>query len=286
MAKIIDGKAISAAERNSMKEETAAFVAENGYAPGLAVIIVGENPASQVYVRNKHRACGEVGFLSRVYELPEATTQDELNTLIDELNADDTIHGILCQLPLPKHLCESEVIARISPAKDVDAFHVQNVGRIMLGDYDFLPCTPAGVMVLLRETGVEISGKECVVLGRSNIVGKPMAMLLLQANGTVTVCHSRTKALAEVTRRADILVVAIGKAKFITGDMVKPGAVVIDVGMDRDENGKLCGDVDFASVEPVCSAITPVPGGVGPMTITMLLRNTLTAAKRKAQKPE
>ena len=286
MAKIIDGKAISAAERNNIKEETAAFVAENGYAPGLAVIIVGENPASQVYVRNKHRACGEVGFLSRVYELPEATTQDELNTLIDELNADDTIHGILCQLPLPKHLCESEVIARISPAKDVDAFHVQNVGRIMLGDYDFLPCTPAGVMVLLRETGVEISGKECVVLGRSNIVGKPMAMLLLQANGTVTVCHSRTKALAEVTRRADILVVAIGKAKFITGDMVKPGAVVIDVGMDRDENGKLCGDVDFASVEPVCSAITPVPGGVGPMTITMLLRNTLTAAKRKAQKPE
>ncbi|MBQ7355185.1 MAG: bifunctional methylenetetrahydrofolate dehydrogenase/methenyltetrahydrofolate cyclohydrolase FolD [Clostridia bacterium] len=286
MAKIIDGKAMSAAERNNIKEETAAFVAENGYAPGLAVIIVGENPASQVYVRNKHRACGEVGFLSHVYELPEATTQDELNTLIDELNADDTIHGILCQLPLPKHLCESEVIARISPAKDVDAFHIQNVGRIMLGDYDFLPCTPAGVMVLLRETGVEISGKECVVLGRSNIVGKPMAMLLLQANGTVTVCHSRTKALAEVTRRADILVVAIGKAKFITGDMVKPGAVVIDVGMDRDENGKLCGDVDFASVEPVCSAITPVPGGVGPMTITMLLRNTLTAAKRKAQKPE
>lgn len=286
MAKRIDGKAISAAERNNIKEETAAFVAENGYAPGLAVIIVGENPASQVYVRNKHRACGEVGFLSRVYELPEATTQDELNALIDELNADDAIHGILCQLPLPKHLCESEVIARISPAKDVDAFHVQNVGRIMLGDYDFLPCTPAGVMVLLRETGVEISGKECVVLGRSNIVGKPMAMLLLQANGTVTVCHSRTKDLAEVTRRADILVVAIGKAKFITGDMVKPGAVVIDVGMDRDENGKLCGDVDFASVEPVCSAITPVPGGVGPMTITMLLRNTLTAAKRKAQKPE
>ncbi|MBQ8287533.1 MAG: bifunctional methylenetetrahydrofolate dehydrogenase/methenyltetrahydrofolate cyclohydrolase FolD [Clostridia bacterium] len=283
MAYIIDGKAISAAERNSMKEETAAFVAANGFAPGLAVIIVGENPASQVYVRNKHKACGEVGFLSRVYELPEATTQDELNALIDELNADDAIHGILCQLPLPKHLNESEVIARISPKKDVDAFHVQNIGRIMLGDYDFLPCTPAGVMVLLREAGVEIAGKECVVLGRSNIVGKPMAMLLLQANGTVTICHSRTKDLAAVTRRADILVVAIGKAKFITGDMVKPGAVVIDVGMDRDENGKLCGDVDFASVEPIASAITPVPGGVGPMTITMLLRNTLTAAKRKVQ---
>ncbi len=280
MAHIIDGKAISAAERNSIQEETAAFVATNGYAPGLAVIIVGENPASQVYVRNKHKACGEVGFLSRVYELPEATTQNELNALIDELNADDAIHGILCQLPLPKHLNESEVIARISPQKDVDAFHVQNVGRIMLGDYDFLPCTPAGVMVLLRESGVEIAGKECVILGRSNIVGKPMAMLLLQANGTVTVCHSRTKDLSEVTRRADILVVAIGKAKFITGDMVKPGAVVIDVGMDRDENGKLCGDVDFASVEPIASAITPVPGGVGPMTITMLLRNTLTAARR------
>ena len=283
MAKIIDGKAISAAERISIKEETTAFIEANGYAPGLAVIIVGENPASQVYVRNKHKACGEVGFLSRVYELPEATTQEDLNALIDTLNADEAIHGILCQLPLPKHLNEDEVIARISPAKDVDAFHVQNVGRIMLGEYDFLPCTPAGVMVLLREAGVEISGKECVVLGRSNIVGKPMAMLLLQANGTVTICHSRTKNLAEVTRRADILVVAIGKAKFITGDMVKPGAVVIDVGMDRDENGKLCGDVDFASVEPICSAITPVPGGVGPMTITMLLRNTLTAAKRFAQ---
>ncbi|MBO5778187.1 MAG: bifunctional methylenetetrahydrofolate dehydrogenase/methenyltetrahydrofolate cyclohydrolase FolD [Clostridia bacterium] len=280
MAHLIDGKAISIAERIHITEETAAFIEKNGYAPGLAVIIVGENPASQVYVRNKHKACGEVGFLSRVYELPEATTQEELNALIDELNADNAIHGILCQLPLPKHLNEDEVIARISPTKDVDAFHVQNVGRIMLGDYDFLPCTPAGVMVLLREAGVEISGKECVVLGRSNIVGKPMAMLLLQANGTVTVCHSRTQNLAEVTRRADILVVAIGKAKFITGDMVKPGAVVIDVGMDRDENGKLCGDVDFASVEPICSAITPVPGGVGPMTITMLLRNTLTAAKR------
>ncbi len=279
MAYIIDGKAISAAQREKIKAETAAFAAEYGYAPGLAVIIVGKNPASQVYVRNKHRACGEVGFLSRVYELPEATGQDELNGLIDELNADPAIHGILCQLPLPGHLNEGEVIARISPKKDVDAFHVQNVGHIMVGDYQFLPCTPAGVMVLLRESGIDIAGKECVVLGRSNIVGKPMAMLLLQANGTVTVCHSRTQDLASVTRRADILVVAIGRAKFITGDMVKPGAVVIDVGMDRDEAGKLCGDVDFASVEPVASAITPVPGGVGPMTITMLLQNTLTAAK-------
>lgn len=284
MAKIIDGKAISAAERERIKAETAEFTATYGYAPGLAVIIVGANPASQVYVRNKHKACGEVGFLSRVYELPEETTQDELNALVDELNADSAIHGILCQLPLPSHLNDSEVIARISPEKDVDAFHTMNVGRIMLGDYDFLPCTPAGIMVLLRESGVDISGKECVVIGRSNIVGKPMAMLLLQANGTVTICHSRTRDLAEVTRRADILVVAIGRAKFVTADMVRPGAVVIDVGMDRDENGKLCGDVDFASVEPVASAITPVPGGVGPMTITMLLRNTLTSARRFAEK--
>lgn len=281
MAHLIDGKAISALERNRIKEETASFIQQNGFAPGLAVIIVGENPASQVYVRNKHKACGEVGFLSRVYELPATTTQEELNSLVDQLNRDDSIHGILCQLPLPPHLNDSEVISRISAEKDVDAFHVQNVGKIMLGDYDYLPCTPAGVMVLLRESGIEIAGKECVVLGRSNIVGKPMAMLLLQANGTVTICHSRTQNLAEITRRADILVVAIGKAKFVTADMVKPGAVVIDVGMDRDENGKLCGDVDFASVEPIASAITPVPGGVGPMTITMLLRNTLTAAKRK-----
>lgn len=284
MAKIIDGKAISASERERIKAETAEFKEAHGYAPGLAVIIVGANPASQVYVRNKHKACGEVGFLSSVYELPEETTQDELNALVDKLNADPAVHGILCQLPLPAHLSDSEVIARISPEKDVDAFHTINVGRIMLGDYDFLPCTPAGIMVLLRESGVEISGKECVVIGRSNIVGKPMAMLLLQANGTVTICHSRTRNLAEVTRRADILIVAIGKAKFVTADMVKPGAVVIDVGMDRDENGKLCGDVDFASVEPVASAITPVPGGVGPMTITMLLRNTLTSARRFAEK--
>ena len=280
MAKIIDGKAISASERIRIKTETERLKAEHNLTPGLAVIIVGENPASQVYVRNKHKACGEVGFLSRVYELPASTTQTELNELIDTLNADPAIHGILCQLPLPKHLDDGEVIARISPEKDVDAFHVQNVGKIMLGDYDYLPCTPAGVMVLLRESGIEIAGKECVVLGRSNIVGKPMAMLLLQANGTVTICHSRTKDLADVTRRADIVVVAIGKAKFLTADMVKPGAVVIDVGMNRDENGKLCGDVDYDSVEPVASAITPVPGGVGPMTITMLLQNTLTAAKR------
>lgn len=284
MAFIIDGKAISASERASITAEAAEFKGKYGFVPGLAVIIVGDNQASKVYVRNKQKGCEEVGFNSWVYELPESTTQSELNALIDKLNADPMVHGILCQLPLPKGLSEDEVIARISPEKDVDAFHTVNVGRIMLGDYDFLPCTPAGIMVLLREAGIDPAGKHAVVLGRSNIVGKPMAMLLLHANATVTICHSRTQNLAEMTRQADILVVAIGKAKFVRADMVKPGAVVIDVGMDRDENGKLCGDVDFASVEPVASAITPVPGGVGPMTITMLLRNTLTAAKRAAEK--
>lgn len=277
MAQIIDGKRIAQEERARIQAETAALGNEKGITPGLAVIIVGENSASQVYVRNKRKACEEVGFLSRVYELPTSTTQTELNALIDALNGDPAIHGILCQLPLPAHLSESEVIARISPEKDVDAFHAQNVGKIMLGEYDYLPCTPAGVMVLLRESGIEIDGKECVILGRSNIVGKPMAMLLLQANGTITICHSHTPDLAEVTRRADILVVAIGKAKYVTADMVKPGAVIIDVGMNRDSEGKLCGDVDFASVEPIASAITPVPGGVGPMTRAMLMENTMTA---------
>ena len=280
MAQIINGKQIAQEERRKIQAETVALINDRGITPGLAVIIVGENPASQVYVRNKRKACEEVGFLSRVYEMPASTTQAELNALIDTLNADPAIHGILCQLPLPAHLSDSEVIARISPEKDVDAFHTQNVGKIMLGEYDYLPCTPAGVMVLLKESGIEIDGKECVVLGRSNIVGKPMAMLLLQANGTVTICHSHTQDLSAVTKRADILVVAIGKANFVKADMIKPGAVVIDVGMNRDSEGKLCGDVDFASAEPVASAITPVPGGVGPMTITMLLRNTLTAAKK------
>ncbi|MBR7151802.1 MAG: bifunctional methylenetetrahydrofolate dehydrogenase/methenyltetrahydrofolate cyclohydrolase FolD [Clostridia bacterium] len=278
MAIRIDGKAISAEIRAELKEKTEAFAAARGYRPGLAVIIVGEDPASQVYVRNKKRACEEVGFYSRGYELPASTSQKELLALIDTLNADPAIHGILVQLPLPKHLDESEVLLRIDPKKDVDAFHPYNVGKIMIGDYRFLPCTPAGVMALLERTGIEIAGKKCVVVGRSNIVGKPMAMLLLHANGTVTVCHSRTKELSSVTREADILVVAIGRADFITADMVKPGAVVIDVGMNRRADGKLTGDVDFASVEPIASAITPVPGGVGPMTITMLLQNTLTAA--------
>ena len=284
MATRIDGKLISAQIREELKAECAAFTAAHGYAPGLAVVIVGEDPASQVYVRNKKKGCEEVGYYSEVHELPAATTQEELNALVDQLNANDRIHGILVQLPLPKHLDETEVLLRIRPDKDVDAFHPYNVGKIMIGDYDFLPCTPAGVMALLERSGVEISGKRCVVIGRSNIVGKPMAMLLLHANGTVTVCHSRTKDLAAVCREADILVVAIGRADFVGADMVKPGAVVIDVGMNRRADGKLTGDVDYAAVEPIASAITPVPGGVGPMTITMLLKNTLTAAVKAAER--
>ncbi len=279
MAKIIDGKAISAIIREEIAQKVKEYNAREGKLPGLAVIIVGENPASQVYVRNKKRACEQVGFNSWVYEMPESTTQDELNALVDRLNEDEAVHGILVQLPLPKHLDEEQVILRIKPEKDVDAFHPYNVGRITIGDPKFLPCTPAGIMQLLKRSNIEISGKECVVVGRSNIVGKPMALLLLAENGTVTVCHSKTKDLKEVCRRADILVVAIGKADFITADMVKEGAVVIDVGMNRNADGKLTGDVDFASVSEVASYITPVPGGVGPMTITMLLQNTLTAAE-------
>ena len=283
MAKLIDGKKIAAETRAQIAAETAAFREEYGFAPGLTVIIVGTDPASQVYVRNKKRACEEVGFNSRVIELPEETTEAELLAQIDRLNADPAVHGILVQLPLPRHIREESVLRAIPPEKDVDAFHAENVGRIMSGKFDYLPCTPAGVMELLRHEKIDPAGKECVVVGRSNIVGKPMAMLLLHANGTVTICHSKTAHLDEATRRADILVVAVGRPRFITGDMVKEGAVVIDVGMNRDENGKLCGDVDFASVEPKASAITPVPGGVGPMTITMLLRNTLTAAEKSVK---
>lgn len=275
---IIDGKAVSKAVKEQVKAECEALKA-NGIVPGLAVIIVGEDPASQVYVRNKERACEECGFHSVKYALPAETTQDELNALIDELNNDASINGILCQLPLPSHLDDKEVIDRIDPIKDVDAFHPVNVGAIMIGDYNFLPCTPAGVMELIHSTGVEIAGKKAVVMGRSNIVGKPMAMLLLHENATVEITHSRTQNLAEITSGADILIAAIGKAKFVKADMVKEGAVVIDVGMDRDENGKLCGDVDFEDVKDKCSYITPVPGGVGPMTIAMLMRNTITAAK-------
>ena len=276
-AVLLDGKALSARMREQLRQKAAALPRQ----PGLAVILVGDDPASHTYVRNKQRACAEVGFYSEQINLPADTAAQTLLDTVAALNARPDIHGILCQLPLPAPLDEAAVIAAIDPAKDVDAFHCVNAGHILLGDYQFLPCTPAGVMELLRRSGVDVAGKECVVVGRSNIVGKPMALLLLQANGTVTVCHSRTRELAAVCRRADVLVVAIGKAKFITADMVKPGAVVIDVGMDRDENGKLCGDVDFAAVEPVAGAITPVPGGVGPMTIAMLLRNTLTAAKRQ-----
>lgn len=284
MAKIIDGKTISAQIRQELAEETKQFEKESGIRPGLAVVIVGEDPASQVYVRNKRRACEEVGFYSEAYELPASTTQEELEALVDKLNGDPKIHGILVQLPLPKHLDEMAVLLKIRPDKDVDAFHPYNVGKIMIGDYSFLPCTPAGVMKMLEYEKIDVTGKECVVIGRSNIVGKPMAMLLLHANGTVTVCHSRTKNLADVTRRADILVVAIGKANFVTADMVKEGAVVIDVGMNRNADGKLCGDVDFENVKEKASAITPVPGGVGVMTITMLLENTLRAAELAAKK--
>ena len=277
-AMLIDGKKIAAETRAEIAEAVAAQKAA-GVTPGLTVIIVGENPASQVYVRNKHKACGEVGMYSEVIEMPGDTTQETLLAKIAELNDDDKIDGILVQLPLPKHIDEEKVINAIRPDKDVDAFHPVNTGKIMIGNPDFLPCTPAGVMVMLKKTGIDITGKNCVVVGRSNIVGKPMAMLLLGANGTVTVCHSKTKDLASVTREADILVVAIGRADFITGDMVKEGAVVIDVGMNRREDGKLTGDVDFASASERVSYITPVPGGVGPMTITMLLQNTLTASK-------
>lgn len=275
---LIDGKAVSLQVKQQVKQECDKLKAK-GVTPGLAVIIVGDDPASQVYVRNKERACEECGFYSVKYALDVDTTQDELNALIDKLNKDEKINGILCQLPLPKHLDDKEVINRIDPIKDVDAFHPVNVGAIMIGDYNFLPCTPAGVMELIHSTGVDVTGKKAVVIGRSNIVGKPMAMLLLHENATVEITHSKTLDLKSITKEADILVAAIGRAKFVTVDMVKQGAVVIDVGMNRDENGKLCGDVDFENVKDKCSFITPVPGGVGPMTISMLMRNTLTAAK-------
>lgn len=279
MGKLIDGKAISASVKQRVAKEVAE-VKEKGISVCLVVIIVGDDPASKVYVANKKKACEALGIISREYALPEDTSEEQLLGLIDELNNDREVNGILCQLPLPRQLNEQRIINAISPLKDVDAFHPQNVGHIMIGDYSFLPCTPAGIMEMLKSDGVEVSGKRCVVIGRSNIVGKPMAMLLLQANGTVTVCHSKTRGLKEICREADILVSAVGKAGFVTADMVKPGAVVIDVGMNR-ENGKLCGDVDFAAVEPIAAAITPVPGGVGPMTIAMLMRNTLTAAKQQ-----
>ncbi len=284
MAEIIDGKLVSSSTRKDIALGVEKFKSEFGYAPGLAVVLVGDDPASGVYVRNKHKGCLEVGITSYEIKMPADAPESELLAKIDELNADPDVHGILVQLPLPKHIDEKKVIDRISPHKDVDAFHPQNVGKIMLGQYDFLPCTPAGIMKLLEFYNVDICGKECVVIGRSNIVGKPMALLLLEKNGTVTVCHSRTQNLSDVTKRADILVVAIGKPEFLTADMVKDGAVVIDVGINRTADGKLVGDVDFAEVSKKASFITPVPGGVGPMTITMLLKNTLTAAEKIASK--
>ncbi len=282
MATIISGKEVSAKVREEVRKECEQL-AEMGITPGLAVIIVGDDPASRVYVNNKKKACEEVGFISEEYALPAETTQEELLALISKLNSKPDIDGILCQLPLPAHLDEKAVINAISPTKDVDAFHPSNVGKIMIGDYDFLPCTPAGVMELIHSAGIEVSGKNCVVIGRSNIVGKPMAMLLLHENGTVTICHSRTKNLKEICASADILVAAVGKPKFVKADMVKEGAVVLDVGINRDKNGKLCGDVDFEEVAPKASFITPVPGGVGPMTIAMLMKNTLKAAKLQNQ---
>lgn len=282
MAQILSGKTVSQRIKDELKERVAELK-EKGINPGLAVIIVGEDPASRVYVNNKKKACAEIGVYSEEYALSEATSEEELLKLIDELNHKKEINGILVQLPVPKHINEERIINAIEPKKDVDAFHPVNVGKIMVGNFDFVPCTPAGVMELIKESGIDVSGKECVVVGRSNIVGKPQAMLLLHKNGTVTICHSRTKDLAAKTKQADILVAAVGIPNFITGDMIKEGAVVIDVGINRIAEKKLVGDVDFESAEKVAGAITPVPGGVGPMTIAMLMKNTVKAAEIQAE---
>ena len=274
----IDGREVAKKWKENAAQRAQALT-EKGVTPHLAVIVAGDNPASQVYVRNKENACLRAGIRSTILRLPESCTQEELESAVVALNADQSVHGILVQLPLPKHLNEEAVIARISPLKDVDAFSASNVGKIMIGNYAFLPCTPAGCMELIHSTGVDVSGKECVVIGRSNIVGKPMAMLLLHENGTVTICHSRTKNLKEVRARADILVAAVGRPGFVTGDMVKPGAVVIDVGINRSAEGKLCGDCVFDECAEKASYITPVPGGVGPMTIAMLMKNTVMAKR-------
>lgn len=278
MAKIIDGKLISQQIKDEVKEKVSAYK-EQGIEITLAVVKVGNDPASAVYVRNKEKACEYVGITSRTIAMPEETTEEELLATVKELNEDKSVNGILVQLPLPKHIDESKILLTIDSSKDVDGFHPVNVGKMVIGEETFLPCTPAGIIEMLKRTDIDINGKECVVIGRSNIVGKPMAMLMLKENATVTIAHSRTKDLKEVTKRADILIAAIGKAKFVTADYVKDGAVVIDVGMDRDENGKLCGDVDFETVSEVASAITPVPGGVGPMTVTMLLVNCLRSVE-------
>ncbi len=278
MAKIIDGKHISQEIKDELKQEVAVLKA-SGRECALAVIQVGNDPASSVYVRNKKKACEYIGIRSLSYELDENTSEDELLALIDKLNADPSVHGILCQLPLPKHMDEDKVIKRISPEKDVDGFHPQNVGALVIGQQGFVSCTPAGIIQLLKRSNIQMEGKHCVVIGRSNIVGKPMALLMLRENATVTICHSRTRNLKELCKEADILIVAIGKPQFITADYVNEGAVVIDVGIHRDENNKLCGDVKYDEVEPVASAITPVPGGVGPMTIAMLMHNCVEAMK-------
>lgn len=278
MAMIIDGKAHAAAIKKEVTAEAARFYMDNKVIPHLVVLIVGEDPASEVYVRNKHKACEDVGFKSTILRHPADETEENLLMAIEGLNNDPEVHGILVQLPLPKHLNEEKILLAIDPKKDVDSFHPYNVGKLMIGNYDFAPCTPAGIMEMLKREKIEVEGKECVVIGRSNIVGKPIAQFLMQANGTVTMCHSKTRNLSEVCRRADILVCAIGKPKFVTEEYIKPGAVVIDVGINRVE-GKLCGDVDFEAVKDIASYITPVPGGCGPMTIAMLLKNTLKAAK-------
>ena len=283
-ATVIDGKALAAATKAEAAEKVRELKSR-GINPCLAVILVGENPASQVYVRGKINDCAQCGIESRSINLPADTTQDALLAEVKKLADDSAVHGILVQLPLPAHLDQKEILSAIDPEKDVDAFHPQNVGRIVIGDYFFAPCTPSGILTLIDSTGVDMAGKECVIIGRSNIVGKPMALLALHRNATVTICHSRTQNLPEVTRRADILISAVGKAGFVTGKMVKPGAVVIDVGMNRNAAGKLCGDVDFESVSPVAGWLTPVPGGVGPMTITMLLRSTVLAAEKHHKKP-
>jgi len=284
MATIISGKELSVQIREEIKEQVDKCLADTGMVPGLAVIQVGGDPASSVYVRNKKKACEDTGMRSFGFDLPDDVSQEELLELIDTLNEDPNVHGILCQLPLPKHLDEFEVLCRIDPEKDVDGFHPVNVGLLSIGKKTLVSCTPAGIIEMLERSGTEISGKECVIIGRSNIVGKPVAQLMLSRNATVTITHSRTKDLEGVCRRADILIVAIGRAKFVNERFVKPGAVVIDVGINRDENGKLVGDVDYEKVFDIAGAITPVPGGVGPMTITMLLKNTLEAFNRIQEK--
>ena len=278
MAIILDGKKVAAEIKEELKQSTEAFVELYGKRPCLAVVQVGDNPASTVYVNNKIKSCQEIGFVSKSFHYTSTMTEDELINLIADLNYDETIHGILVQLPLPEHINEANIIKVIDPKKDVDSFHPYNVGCLMTGETSFLPCTPAGIMELLRRYNIDVAGKECVIVGRSNIVGKPIAQLLLQQNGTVIVCHSKTHNLAEHCRKADILICAIGKPKFFTAEYIRPGAVVIDVGINRDENNKLCGDVDFEAVKDRAGAITPVPGGCGPLTIAMLMKNTYTAA--------